>query len=158
MTQPNERTMRIEQIRQLPEQVAALVGKLTPEQCTAVTIPGEWSVAQNVHHLVDSHMNSYIRCKLIVTEENPTLKPYDQDVWAALPDAKEADVRVSLGLLQSLHTRWATFFAALPEAAWARTGYHPENGTVTLDDQLRTYAAHGLGHLDQIQRTLAAGS
>ena len=152
----NEHDGLIEHIRQLPAQVAALVEPLTPKQLTAVTIPGEWSVAQNVHHLADSHMNSYIRCKLIATEENPTLKPYDQDLWAALPDSSTAEVATSLTLLRSLHSRWADFFAALPEQAWARTGFHPENGSVTLDSQLRTYVNHGHGHLDQIQRTIAA--
>lgn len=152
----SSRLTQIEQIRQLPTQLAALVDGLTPVQLTTAYILGEWTVAQNVHHLADSHMNSYIRCKLIATENNPTLKPYDQDDWAAFPDAGDGDISTSLALLHSLHARWAVFFTRLNDDAWARTGFHPENGTVTLESQLDTYAAHGLGHIDQITRTLAA--
>ncbi|MCB0083143.1 MAG: DinB family protein, partial [Caldilineaceae bacterium] len=115
-----------------------------------------WTVAQNVHHLVDSHMNSYIRCKLIATEENPTLKPYDQDQWAEFVDAQAADVSGSLVMLAQLHRRWVCFWETLPDEAWSRTGFHPENGTVTLDTQLISYAEHGEAHIDQITRTLAA--
>ena len=146
----------IDQIRQLPAQLAALVNNLTPAQLTTAYIAGEWTVAQNVHHLADSHMNSYIRCKLIATEDTPTLKPYDQDHWAALPDATDGDISTSLALLHSLHVRWTAFFTQLAPSDWARTGFHPENGTVTLEGQLQTYAAHGLGHIDQITKTLAA--
>lgn len=150
-----ERQALINTIRDLPARLAELVAPLTPEQLTTAYLPGEWTVAQNVHHLADSHMNSYIRCKLIASEDNPPLKPYDQDRWARFPDATPADISVSLALLTSLHARWVTFWETLPEAAWARAGVHPENGTVTLDDQLRLYAAHGEGHLEQIARTLA---
>lgn len=152
-----ERETLIDQIRNLPDQLEALVGMLTVEQLTTQYLEGEWTVAQNVHHLADSHMNSYIRCKLIMTEDHPTLKPYDQDKWAALPDANNPDIRTSLMLLRNLHARWTAFWEQLPEDAWQRTGFHPENGTVTLESQLQTYAAHGLGHLDQITRTLNAG-
>jgi uncharacterized damage-inducible protein DinB len=147
----------IAQIRQLPSQIEDLVSDLTQDQLTAHPLPSEWSVAQNVHHLADSHMNSYIRCKLILTEENPAFKPYDQDAWAALPDAQSADISTSLILLTQLHARWVLFWEALPPDAWARTGFHPESGPVTLEAQLQLYAAHGLAHVGQITRTLAAG-
>lgn len=153
---PQERLKLIDKIRHLPAHVEELVIGLSVPELTTHFIAHEWTVAQNVHHLADSHMNSYIRCKLILTEENPTLKPYDQDAWAALPDAQSADLATSLTLLKQLHTRWVTFWETLPEDAWRRTGFHPENGTVTLEDQLRSYAAHGEGHIDQIMRTLAA--
>ena len=152
----DDRKALIEKIQRLPEQVAALVAGLSDEQMTTHFIEGEWTVAQNVHHLCDSHMNSYIRCKLMLTEDNPPLKPYDQDVWAALADASGADVVASLGLLAGLHTRWTTFWQNLPEDAWSRTGVHPESGLVTLADQLRLYAEHGEGHLRQMGNTLAA--
>jgi uncharacterized damage-inducible protein DinB len=151
-----QRQACIDQIRQLPAQIADLVRDLTPEQLTAHPIPGEWSVAQNVHHLADSHMNCYIRCKLIATEENPPLKPYNQDTWAAFPDAQSADISTSLALLTHLHVRWVLFWEALPSDAWPRPGFHLENGPVTLDTQLQLYADHGLAHVDQITRTLAA--
>jgi len=156
MLTAEERYALIEKIRILPAQIEQLVADLTPEQLTTHFLPSEWSVAQNVHHLADSHMNSYLRCKLIATEDHPTLKPYNQERWAELPDAQEADVSPSLALLKSLHTRWTTFWENLPDDAWTRTGFHPETGTVTLADQLRLYAAHGEAHIDQIKRTLAA--
>lgn len=151
-----ERKPLIDKIRRLPAQIEALVSGLNTAQLTSHFLVGEWTVAQNVHHLADSHMNSYIRCKLILTEEQPPLKPYDQDAWAGLPDAQSADLSTSLLLLQQLHARWVIFWETVPDDAWSRTGFHPDNGPMTLDDILRSYAAHGEAHIDQITRTLAA--
>lgn len=151
-----ERRPLIEAIGALPEQLAALVRPLTEEQLTTHFIPGEWTVAQNVHHLADSHMNSVIRLKLILTEDRPTLKPYDQDSWALLADGGHLQIEESLDILRGLHRRWVRIFEALTEEQWRRTGLHPEVGEVTPEDLLKTYAAHGVGHLDQIRRTLAA--
>ena len=94
-----ERQQDIDKIRRLPGQIEALVSGLSAAQLTTHFLASEWTVAQNVHHLADSHMNSYIRCKLILTEEKPPLKPYDQDAWANLPDAQSADLSASLLLL-----------------------------------------------------------
>lgn len=151
-----QRAVFIAHIRQLPAQVAALVSALTPEQLITPYLKGEWTVAQNVHHLADSHMNAYIRCKLAVTEPTPTIKPYDQDAWAAMPDASNANLAHSLALLTALHARWAEFFETLPADAWSRTFVHPVNGVTTIEDVLQTYARHGHAHLDQMQRTLSA--
>ncbi len=96
----------IDAIDRLPGQLEQLLAGMTPDELTGHFLPGEWTVAQNVHHLADSHMNSYIRCKLMVTEDNPPLKPYDQDAWAALPDAQQPEIQVSLQLLTALHARW----------------------------------------------------
>lgn len=146
----------VEKIRVLPGQIEALVAGLSDEQLTSHYLVGEWSVAQNVHHLVDSHMNSYIRCRLILTEHEPPLKPYNQDAWADLPDAASADISASLALLRALHTRWVIFWEQLPADAWARIGLHPENGPMSLDRILAVYAAHGEAHIEQITRTLAS--
>ncbi|MCB0047586.1 MAG: DinB family protein [Caldilineaceae bacterium] len=156
----NDQTARqanIAAIGALPGQVAALTAGLTAEQLTTPYDKGEWTIAQNVHHLCDSHINSYIRCKLIATEERPPLKPYDQDAWARFPDAEEADMAASLALLGGLHSRWVLFWQTLPDDAWARTGVHPESGAVSLDEQLRLYAEHGRAHLAQMQRVMVAG-
>lgn len=154
---PEERAVLIAKIAVLPQQLADLVGSLTPEQLVARPLPGEWSVAQIVHHLADSHMNSFIRCKLMLTEDNPTYKPYLQGSWAELPDAAKADISDSLALLRGLHARWLALWQSLSADDWARTGNHPESGRIyTLDDTLRTYGNHGEAHLDQIGRTLAA--
>lgn len=151
-----ERKQMIDQIRRLPDQIDYLAGVLTPEELASKFIDGEWSAAQNIHHLADSHMNSYIRCRLIVTEEEPALKPYDQERWAVLPDAEDADVTPSLQILRGLHTRWTRFWENVPDDAWQRAGDHPEYGMVTLEKLLQVYAAHGQGHIDQIRRTVAA--
>lgn len=151
-----ERVDLTRQIADLPAQLEELVGGLTAEQLLARPLAGEWSIAQNVHHLADSHMNSFVRLKLILTEENPPLKPYDQDAWAAIADSDHADISLSLQLLRGLHARWVQVFDSLTDAQWARTGVHAEAGVMTPVDLLRSYARHGAGHLDQIARTLAA--
>ena len=158
MFTPEQRAEMIEKIRQLSAQLTAVVLPLTAEQLTTHYLPNEWSVAQNVHHLADSHLNSFIRLKLILAEENPPLKPYQQDDWAVLPDAIHADISDSLFLLTGLHRRWVRLLESLSEAQWQRKGLHGQLGTVTVEDLLRIYAAHGEGHIGQIQRTLAAGA
>ena len=156
MLNATERRGLIEKVRALPSQVAQLTAGLSATQLTTHYLSDEWTVAQNVHHLVDSHLNSYVRCKLIATEERPTFRPYDQDTWAALPDAAQADITDSLAILRHLHARWVVFWEGLAEEDWGRTGFHPDSGIVTLADQLQLYADHGEGHLDQMARTLAA--
>lgn len=151
-----ERQAMIAQIRQLPAQIEALVEGLSEAELGTHFLAGEWTVAQNVHHLADSHMNSYVRCKLMATEDRPSLKPYDQDKWAALPDASSTDVSTSLALLAGLHARWAIFWENLDDDMWARTGSHLSGNVVTLEYQLRLYVDHGHAHIDQITRTLAA--
>ena len=157
MSRQEAREALIGKIAALPAQITDLINKLNAKEVTTAYIPGEWTVAQNVHHLADSHMNAYIRCKLIATEETPTLKPYDQDQWARFPDAADADVASSLALLAALHARWVIFWQNLKPEAWQRTGYHLENGVVSLDQLLVLYAAHSEAHIDQIQRTMAVG-
>ena len=156
MSASGDRKEAIERIRRLPEQVEAIVAALSPEELTARPLAGEWSIAQNVHHLADSHINSYVRCKLMATEENPALKPYDEAAWARFADGSSAQLSDSLALLKALHARWAQFWETLPEEAWQRTGFHPDSGEVTLARQLELYVSHGEAHLDQIRRTLAA--
>jgi hypothetical protein len=158
MLSDEQRHEMIDNIRMLPAQLEALVRNLDEKQLTTHFLPNEWTVAQNVHHLADSHMNSFIRLKLILTEDNPTLKPYDQDEWAKQPDANNPFIQDSLTLLKGLHARWVTLFESLTPAQRERIGFHPESGEITPDDLLRIYAAHGEGHLDQIKRTLRTGS
>lgn len=155
-TEQRLRQIRIEKIRDLPAQLEALVQNLSDVDLNTHFIEGEWTVAQNVHHLADSHMNSFIRLKLILTEDKPTLKPYYQEKWAELPDSHDLPVASSLALLKGLHERWCVLLDHLQEQDWTRCGMHPEVGVITPDDLLRTYAGHGEGHLDQIKNTLAA--
>lgn len=153
---PEERSTRIALIRHFPHKLREAVAGLTAEALTTRWLEGEWSVAQNVHHVADSHLTCYLRTKLILTEDRPTLKAYDQDAWAELPDATAADMRASLTILDGLHARWGQIFAGLSEADWARTGLHTETGEVSLDDILVTYSDHCAAHLEQIARTEAA--
>ena len=157
MPESKAREAAIEKIRRLPQQVEELVSGLSPQELTAKPLADEWTVAQNVHHIADSHINSYVRCKLMTTEDNPTLKPYDEGAWALLTDGSSDDLSDSIALLKALHARWVQFWENLPDDAWQRTGMHPESGPVTLARQLELYVEHGEAHLDQIRRTLAAG-
>jgi hypothetical protein len=156
MASHEQRQSYLQTLREFPARLRALVGDLSPEQLTTPYLPNEWTVAQNVHHLADSHMNAYIRLKLILTESKPLLKPYDQNDWANLPEAGEADIEASLLLLEGLHHRWVKVFEGLQSEDWNRLGYHPEVGDVTPGRLLKSYHDHCLAHLDQIERTLAA--
>jgi hypothetical protein len=151
-----ERQRRIDIIRQFPAKLAEVVQGLTDEQLNTAFISGEWSVRQIVHHLPDSHMNSVIRLKLILTQEHPTLQPYDQEKWAVLADVEQTPIRASLLILEGLHERWCNLLEALTEAERQRSGFHPEVGEITPDDLVVTYSDHCDAHFEQITRTLAA--
>jgi hypothetical protein len=146
-----ERDSLIGKIEALPDQLEALISPATDAQLLTPYKPGGWNSRQVVHHLADSHMNAYIRSKLILTEDNPPLKPYDQDAWAALADGGTGPLATSLDILRGLHARWAAFFRALPEDAWTRAGLHPENGPMTLERILIAYTTHGEAHLGHIR-------
>jgi hypothetical protein len=146
----------IHTIRTFPKKLRKRVDGLSAAQMKTHYLPDEWTIAQNVHHLADSHMNSFIRLKLILTENNPALKPYDQVLWAEQPDGDNIHIETSLQLLDGLHARWATLFESLSHEQRRRTGIHPETGVITPDDLLRAYANHCDAHIDQITRTLHA--
>lgn len=154
---PADRPVLIDAIRVLPSQLEQAVAGLSDEQLDFRPAPGEWSVRQIVHHVADSHMNSFIRCKWLLTEDNPTIKPYDQDVCAELADY-QPPVDLSLMLLKGLHARWVALFASLTPEQWSRRGQHPESGEITLDSLLDYYAWHGQNHIEQIERNLATFS
>jgi hypothetical protein len=157
MLTPSERQQLIDKMSRLPEELAACVNGLSEAQLTTVFIPGEWTVAQNVHHVADSHINAFIRMKLVLTEEKPTLKPYDQEIWAGMADSVSSDMAASMEIISGLHRRWVIMLGAIEdESAWQRTAFHPEIGDITLDDLLRIYGNHGHGHIDQIKQALAA--
>jgi hypothetical protein len=151
-----ERRERIEKIRNFPAQLEALMQNLSEANLNTHFLEGEWTVAQNVHHVADSHMNAYIRLKLILTEDNPPLKGYNQDSWAVTADSHDLPVASSLALLKGLHARWCVLWESLGDADWSRSGTHSENVKMTPEDVLRTYSNHGDAHIDQINRTLAA--
>lgn len=151
MTTPSERSALIAQIKNYPAELEALLSKYADTQYDTPVQPGEWTIRQIIHHLPDAHMNGFIRMKLVLAENKPILKPYDQDAWATQADMK-LPVEPSLQILRGLHARWAELLSNLPESAWDRGGIHLENGLVTLDQLLYTYAGHGQAHLEQIQQ------
>jgi len=149
-TTAEERREWIQQIAQTPANMRAAVAGLNAEQLATPYRPGGWTVAQVVHHVPDSHLNSYIRFKFGLTEDNPTIKPYDEARWAALPDAIDTPVEVSLQLLEGLHGRWVRFLESLTDAEFARSFVHPELGPVRLEQNLALYAWHGRHHVGHI--------
>lgn len=146
----DERRVMIGKIANLPAQLRTAVQGLAGEQLQTPYGPGKWTISQVVHHLADSHMNAFIRFKLGVTEDTPTIKPYSQDAWANQIEAKGDDLGHSLAILDGLHARWVVLMNSLPEAAWSRKLNHPETGSLTLDDILRIYSKHGEKHIGHI--------
>jgi len=140
----------IDQIAALPGLMRQAVQNLTDEQLNTPYRPGGWTVRQVVHHVADSHINSYIRFKLALTEDNPTIKPYEEDRWAELADGKFEPVEVSLLLLQTLHHRWVVMLKSLTPNQWQRTYLHPVSGEATLTKVAALYAWHGNHHLAHI--------
>lgn len=112
--------------------------------------PGGWTVRQVVHHVPDSHLNAYVRFKLGLTEDAPTIKPYDEAAWAELADGRDADIETSLVLLERLHTRWVRVLDAMDDDDFDRPIVHPEIGQITLDTLLQIYAWHGPHHVAHV--------
>jgi uncharacterized damage-inducible protein DinB len=144
-----QRRALIDAIAETPKKLKAAIAGLDERQLDTPYRPGGWTVRQVVHHLPDSHMNSYVRFKLALTEDEPTIKPYDEARWAELADAK-APVELSLLLLENLHKRWVLLLNSFAPSDWQRKFRHPERGTVTLENNLQLYAWHGLHHVAQI--------
>jgi DinB family protein len=145
-----QRAQFIAQLEQAPAQLRQAVTGLTEEQVDTPYRPEGWTVRQVVHHLPDSHMNTYIRFRLALTEDEPTIKPYDQERWAALEDARRGPVGLSLALFGSLHSRWVLLLRSLRTQDFARTFRHPEMGVLTLEKYLSLVAWHGRHHIAHI--------
>jgi uncharacterized damage-inducible protein DinB len=145
-----ERAQRIDAIAAAPAQLRLAVAGLTPQQIDTPYRPGGWTVRQVVHHVADSHINAYTRFRLGFTEENPTIKPYDEKAWAQLPDVRHLPIDVSLRLLDNLHERLVHLLQAVQPSMFTRSIVHPENGPMTLDALLSLYAWHGRHHTAHI--------
>ena len=143
------RTPAIATIADLPAHMRAAVDGLNERQLDTPYRPGGWTVRQVVHHVVDSHANGFLRTKFALTEDMPTIKPYDEKTWAVLPDARMS-IDVSLSILDGLHARWAEIWRALDDALFLRAYRHPEIGVVSLDQQLQGYAWHSRHHVAHI--------
>jgi len=140
----------LDDIARAPANLRAAVKGLSDAQLDTPYRPGGWTVRQVVHHVPDSHLNSYMRFKLALTEDEPTIKPYAEDRWAELADTKATPIGVSLTLLESLHDRWVRLLRSLGPEDWKRTFRHPELGTMTLERTLALYAWHGRHHVTHI--------
>lgn len=146
----NQRKKLIDGIEQAPAALRAAVRGLSPQQMETPYRDGGWTVRQVAHHVPDSHMNAYVRFKLALTEDEPTIKPYMEDRWANLPDSQCTPVEVSLALLDALHDRWVRLLRSLQPEEWKRTFRHPELGVMPLEKTLALYAWHGRHHAAHI--------
>jgi len=147
---PEERKKLIETIAAVPELLRQAVTGLNGKQLDTPYREGGWTVRQVIHHLADSHMNSYVRYKLALTEDNPTIKPYNQAAWADLADSRVTPIDVSLALVDNLHSRWVVLLRSLKPEDWERKITHPEAGLMSLDLMLGVYAWHGRHHVAHI--------
>ena len=145
-----KRSVWLTSIESLPQTLRELVGGLSEQQLDTPYREGGWTVRQVVHHVADSHMNAYVRVKLALTEDNPTVKPYDEKLWAELPDSR-LSVEVSLGLIDALHARWVVLLRSMKEDAFRRTWRHPEHGERDLDYLVQLYAWHSRHHCGHIR-------
>jgi hypothetical protein len=145
-----DKTSLLKQISDAPAQLRAAVQGLSESQLDTRYRPDGWTVRQVVHHVPDSHLNSYVRFKLALTEDEPTIKPYAEDRWANLADTKTTPTEISLTLLDALHDRWVRLLRSLTAEDWKRKLRHPERGTMTLEENLALYAWHGRHHVAHI--------
>ncbi|HEU4699807.1 MAG TPA: putative metal-dependent hydrolase [Gemmatimonadales bacterium] len=146
-----ERAAAIEAITQAPWLLREAVAGLDDAQLDTPYREGGWTVRQVVHHVPDSHLNAYTRFKLALTEERPTVRPYDEAAWAELPDGRTGSIDVSLALLEALHERWVRTLQAMAPGDFARTIYHPEHAKeMSLDQLLAMYAWHGRHHVAHV--------
>ncbi len=143
----------LDNIKMLPSLLEYSIQNLNESQLQTPYRPGGWSVHQLIHHVADSHLNAYIRFKLGLTEDNPAIKPYDQDAWSKLNDTRNLPVNISLTLLHSLHARWYELLRDIDETQWQCTVYHPERKkAITLWELLKTYSWHSQHHTAHINK------
>ena len=144
------RAALIGEIQKAPSLLRAALGGLTAPQADTPYRPGGWTLRQVAHHVPDSHLNAYVRFRLALTEDKPTIKTYAEDRWAELPEAKTAPVELSLDLLEALHRRFVLLLENMSPAEWSRQLTHPDHGLVGLEWMLAMYAWHGRHHTAHI--------
>ncbi len=149
ITQSRRNTF-IKEIADLPESLRSAVNGMSVEKLDTPYRPDGWTIKQVVHHLADSHLNSYIRFKMALTEEEPTIKPYHEDRWAELADSRNTPIEISLTLLDALHAKWVILMQSLSDQEFERAFRHPDLGIVTLNKALAIYAWHGKHHVAHI--------
>ena len=148
---PVARRDAIDAVAQCPANLRAAVSDLDDAQLETPYRPDGWTVRQLVHHVPDSHANAYIRFKLALTEDTPTIKPYDEAAWARLSDSQTTPIETSLRMLESIHDRWVRVLQAMSTSDFERKLNHPENGIMTLDQMLALYAWHSRHHVAHVR-------
>ncbi|MBU1095192.1 MAG: metal-dependent hydrolase [Ignavibacteriae bacterium HGW-Ignavibacteriae-2] len=147
----DERLMLIESLLMIPMILRAEVEELTDEQLDTPYRPGGWTIRQVVHHLADSHLNAFVRFKWTLTEIEPTIKPYEEAMWAETFEGKLGDISLSLDLLEALHKKWEVLLRTLTDDDYEKAYHHPETGSrVTLNEALALYEWHGRHHIAHI--------
>lgn len=148
---PDERRKSMDMIAAAPQKMREAIRGLDDQQLDTPYREGGWTVRQVVHHVPDSHLNAYVRTKLALTEDSPTIKPYDEAQWAALADARDTPIETSLMLLESLHKRWDVLLRSMRDEDFSRTFTHPEHkASLSLDWLLALYSWHGRHHVAHI--------
>jgi len=148
---PQDRDSAIEAIAELPRKLRAAVRGLSEAQLDTPYREGGWTLRQTVHHIADSHMQSFGRMRLALTEDWPAICAYQEDQWAELADSRTGSVEPSLNLLEALHARWVVLLRSLDDADWSRRGFqHPVSGKKSIEQAGLTYAWHGRHHTAQI--------
>lgn len=146
-----QRKLWILQLKALPGELRAIVQDLTERQLETPYRPDGWTVRQVVHHLPDSHINSYVRFRIALTEDSPSIRPYQEARWAELNDARQGPIEPSLLILDGLHARWTSLLDSMNDKEFGCTFHHPDLGEVRLDWALGLYAWHSRHHLAHIQ-------
>jgi len=147
----HQKKIWLNDIKFLPQQIENIITNLDHSQLHTRYREGGWTVWQLVHHVADSHINAYCWFKVCLTEDNPTIKTYEEQLWAELDDVKDIPINISITLLYALHTRWFEMLKNLPDSSWERTVFHPgQNKTITLWWLLGNYAWHGRHHVAHI--------
>jgi uncharacterized damage-inducible protein DinB len=146
----SRRQQAIDELAATPAKLRAAAKGLSDSQLDTPYREGGWTVRQVVHHVPDSHLNAYVRLKLALTEEKPTIKPYDQEAWANLADSKSTPIEVSLTLLSTVHDRWDRLWRSMKPEQFARVLVHPEHGERSVDWLLFLYEWHGRHHTAHI--------
>jgi uncharacterized damage-inducible protein DinB len=149
---PALRARYISEIEEAPAKLRSAVAGLTDAQLDTPYRDQGWTVRQVVHHVPDSHLNAYVRVKLALTEDEPTIKPYNEARWSELEDGRRAPVEMSLALLDAIHRRWVACLRGISPDGFARTFRHPERGVMSIDQLLALYAWHGTHHVAHITR------
>jgi uncharacterized damage-inducible protein DinB len=147
---PEIRKHHLEQIAALPAKFRRALTGLDQKQLDIPYREGGWTLRQLAHHVPDSHMNAYVRFKLALTENIPTIKPYEEAAWARLKDTEVTSIEVSLALLDALHIRWVNLLRGMRPDDFQRKLNHPESGVQTLDRMLALYSWHGNHHLAHV--------